>query len=81
MASSVRSFGLDGLLAPRELCVILPLAHRFMNVVVNDGRFVPCGSRLHEGRDGNRKVLMIPIPHNDFGAVAIPLMTLNAKNN
>lgn len=55
MVSSVRSFGLDMLLAPRELCVISPPAHCFMNVVVNDGRFVPCGFRLQEGSDGNRK--------------------------
>lgn len=56
VARAVRSFGLDMLLAPRELCVILPLAHCFMNVVVNDGRFVPCSFRLQEGSDGNRKV-------------------------
>lgn len=75
MVSSVRSFGLDMLLAPGELCVILPPAHCFMNVVVNDGGFVPCGLRLLEGSDGNRKQ---SCSLDDFGGFAISLM---ARNN
>lgn len=82
VVSSVRSFGLDMLLAPRGLCVISPPAQCFMNVVVNDGRSVfRVASGYWRVAMGIVRNLMIPISLNGFGGFAFPLMTPSARNN